>query len=256
MKKTILLFLPALLLSSFTLFAQNATDRKGNKQGAWSKTYPGGALMYEGSFKDNKPVGLFKHYYESGKLKTEQNYVSGDISEVKMYANDGKSIVATGKYNGKKKEGEWKYYIEERLILTENFKDGKKEGISNTYSKSGTILEQTPYKEDKITGIRRYFMEDGKIYSEISFKNDLEDGVYKLFEGNEKPVAEGFYVVGKRDGDWIFYDEDGKIMETLKYKNGVLLNKKELRNEHDRTFNEREKNKGKFREPADDWTGY
>ena len=247
MKKIILISL--LFLLNFTLSAQNKVDNKGQKQGAWSKTYPSGALMYEGAFKDDKPVGLFKHYYESGKLKIEQNYLSGDISEVKMYENDGKTLAATGKYTGKQKEGEWKYYKENRLALTENFKDGKKEGITRVYSKSGKLLEEIPYKEDKITGIRKYFLEDGKVYSELSFKDGLEDGAYKLFEGNEKPVADGFYKAGKKEGDWHIYNENGKIVETLKYKDGIQLNAKELKKEYGRTVDDDEKGKGKFREP-------
>ena len=254
MRKIILISISALLLSNLALFAQNKTDNKGQKQGAWSKTYPNGALMYEGTFKDDKPTGLFKHYYESGKLKIEQNYLTGDISEVKMYENDGKTIAATGKYIGKLKEGEWRYYLENRLTLIENFKDGKKEGVTIVYSKSGMIIEEIPYKEGKITGIRRNFLEDGKIYSEISYKDDLEDGYYKLFEGNEKPVADGFYVAGKKDGEWNFYDEKGKITETLKYQNGFLLNNKELKKERSRAFDKYEQNKNKYREP-DDWTG-
>ena len=252
MKKLILISISALLLSNLNLFAQNKIDDKGRKQGPWTKTYPGGALMYEGSFKDDKPAGLFKHYYESGKLKIEQHYLPGDVSEVKMYERDGKTLAATGKYKGKQKEGEWKYYLEDRLVLTENFKDGKKDGISNVYSKRGVILEEIPYKEDKITGIRKHFLEDGKLYSEISFKDGLEDGTYKLFEGNEKPVVEGHYVAGKKDGDWNFYDEDGKIAETLRYHHGMLLNSKEQKEEHGKTFDKRENKKGRYREP-DEW---
>ncbi len=238
----------ALLLSNSVLFAQNITDGKGQKQGAWSKNYPNGGLMYEGTFKDDNPVGLFKHYYESGKLKIEQNYVSGDVSEVKMYEKNGKTLAATGKYAGKKKEGVWSYYSENKLVLTENFKDGKKNGISYAY-KEGVILEEIPYKDDKITGMRRSFLDDGKLYSEISYKDDVEDGLYKLYEGDDKPVAEGRYVAGKRDGDWNFY-ENGKIVETLKYKDGVLLNDEELKKKYESTFDEREKNKGRFKEPS------
>jgi len=249
MRKIILVFISMLLFSSLNLFAQNRTDDRGRKQGPWSKTYPNGVLQYEGTFEDDKPVGLFRHYYESGKLKIEQNHLPGDISEVKMYEVDGKTLAATGRYKGRNKEGEWRYYSNNNLILTENFKDGKKEGIAKVYSMTGRVIEEIPYKEDKITGIRRHFLADGELYSEISYKNDLEDGVYKLFEGNKKPVVEGHYKAGKRDGDWKFYDEDGKLVETLRYRDGVQLNIKEQKEEHGRTFDKREKQKGRFREP-------
>ncbi len=241
----------ALLWSSISLSAQNVTDEKGRKQGAWTKSYPNGGLMYEGSFKDDKPVGLFKHYYESGKLKIEQNHLPDNVSEVKMYEINGKNLAATGKYTEKNKDGEWKYYSENKLVLTENFKNGKKEGVSYVYSKAGTVLEEIPYREDKITGIRKFFLEDGKLYSEISYRDGVEDGFYKLYEGNNKPVAEGRHAAGKKDGDWNYY-ENGKIIETLKYRDGVLLNDKELKKKYENTFDERERNKGKFREPSFD----
>ena len=52
----------------------NQTDSKGRKQGVWKKLDAEGHLVYEGQFKDDKPVGLFKHYYSNGKLKATNNY--------------------------------------------------------------------------------------------------------------------------------------------------------------------------------------
>jgi len=249
MRKVILISVAALLLSSLGVFAQNVTDKKGKKQGDWEKKYPSGVLMYEGTFKDDKPVGLFKHYYESGKLKIEQNHLPGDISEVKMYDIDGKTVAATGKYHGRVKEGEWKYYSENKLMLTEFYKNGLKEGLAIVYSKTGSIVEKIPYKKDKIDGVRKYFLEDGKLYSEVSYTNDVENGPYRLYEGEDKPIAEGRYVMGKKEGDWNYY-ENGKIVETQKYQDGVCVNENELKKKHGNTFDKNEQNKGKFSEPT------
>ena len=47
----------------------NQLDAKGLKQGLWYKNFPGTKIhMYEGTFKDDKPVGIFKYHYESGRL--------------------------------------------------------------------------------------------------------------------------------------------------------------------------------------------
>ena len=230
--------------------AQNLTDKNGKKQGVWSKTYPNGKIMYEGAFKDDQPVGVFKHYYESGKLKIRQNYLpESDVSEVTMYEINGTTVSATGTYNGKKKDGEWKYYSEEKIIQSETFKDGIKEGLTKIYSKTGVVMEEIPYVEDKITGIRRLFLEDGKLYSEVSYKNDVEEGYYKLFEGYEKPVAEGLYVAGKKEGDWNVYDEKGNIVEIQRYKAGILLNDKELKKKYENSYDQNIQNEGRYREP-------
>jgi len=250
MKKKILILAPIFLWANFMISAQNVTDKSGKKQGNWSKTYPNGKLMYEGAFKDDQPVGIFKHYYESGKLKIQQNYLpESDISEVEVYENDGKTISATGAYKGKKKDGEWKYYSEEKLIQSETFKNGIKDGLTKIYAKTGVVMEEIPYVGDKITGIRRLFLEDGKLYSEVSYKNDVEDGYYKLFEGYNRPVAEGLYVAGKKEGDWNVYDERGNIVETQRYKNGVLLNAKELKKKQESSYDRNIQNEGKYREP-------
>ncbi|MEZ4997566.1 MAG: hypothetical protein R2758_08925 [Bacteroidales bacterium] len=47
------------------------------KQGPWMKKYPNGNLMYEGKFKNDKPVGLFKRYTEEGVLLSELTYADG-----------------------------------------------------------------------------------------------------------------------------------------------------------------------------------
>ena len=38
----------------------NRTDRDGKKQGHWIKKYPNGHVMYDGYFKNDKPIGEFK----------------------------------------------------------------------------------------------------------------------------------------------------------------------------------------------------
>ena len=44
--------------------APNRTDEKGRKQGEWAKAWPGGTLRYQGQFKDDRPVGLFRYFDE------------------------------------------------------------------------------------------------------------------------------------------------------------------------------------------------
>ncbi|MGJ8661293.1 MAG: hypothetical protein ACSHXL_04590, partial [Bacteroidota bacterium] len=58
------------LVVSNTVFSQlNVTDKQGRKQGNWQKAYPkSSALEYKGTFKDNKPVGVFTYYYPSNKV--------------------------------------------------------------------------------------------------------------------------------------------------------------------------------------------
>jgi antitoxin component YwqK of YwqJK toxin-antitoxin module len=246
--KKIFLIITLFSCSFAFLSAQNAIDKQGRKQGEWSKTYANGKTAYKGSFIDDKPVGTFLRYYESGELKAEQNYLDNDISEIKLY-NKEKKLISAGRYKGKLKDGEWKYYSGNQLSSIEIYKDGKREGITKIYSKNGNLLEEIPYKNDKIDGIKKNFLENGKLYSEISYKDGVQHGSYFFYEGNPDPVISGNYVNGKKEGDWQIKDERGKLLQTLKYENGVLTNVSELTKAYDNALDEHENNKGRFQEP-------
>lgn len=237
------------MLSLGIVFAANETDKKGRKQGEWTKTYPNGKVMYQGTFKDDKPVGEFRRYYESGALKIVQIYESAERSQVTIYDTDGKTITAKGTYQGKEKDAEWTYYVDGKVSLIEIYNNGKKNGVSKIYTKNGELIEEIPYVNDQIDGMRKCYLQDGTRYSEASYKKGVEHGSYKLYEGHDFPVMEGVYKNGKRDGDWIMKDDNGKQTDVLKYKDGVLLNDKELKKEYSESFDKNEKNKGRFVEP-------
>jgi len=74
--KSIFLLLSVLffLNNANAQFLSNQSDAKGLRQGKWLAKYPDGKTRYEGSFRDNKPVGEWKRYHENGKLKANLYY--------------------------------------------------------------------------------------------------------------------------------------------------------------------------------------
>jgi antitoxin component YwqK of YwqJK toxin-antitoxin module len=232
-----------------SLFAMNEVDKKGRKQGEWTKKHENGLVMYTGTFKDDNPVGEFRRFYESGALNSIQNHKANDVSDILIYEEDGKTLSAKGSYKGKIKDGKWIYYVEGKISLEEYYLDGKLNGVSKIYTKKGELIEEIPYTNGKIDGVKRCTLPDGKKYSETSYKEGVEHGDYKLYEGFDFPVIEGVHVNGKRDGEWQIRDDKGKLVEVLKYDNGILLNDKELKKEYSKSFDENEAMKGKFMEP-------
>lgn len=235
------------LMSVNLLWALNLTDKKGRKQGEWRKEYPSGQVMYEGKFVDG--VGTLTRYYESGNVKSVQVFETPQRAQVTMYEEDGKTLLAKGTFLNQKKEAEWSYYVEGKLSLIEVYNNGKKNGTEKVYTKDGVLMKETPYVQDSIDGMQKCFLQDGKKLSEISYKKGVLHGSYKLFEGLENPVMEGVYKHGKRDGDWIVRDEKGKQIEVLQYKDGVLLNDKELKKKYSEQYDKNEQNEGKIMEP-------
>lgn len=247
MKKYFLLI--SALMTFSLVWSLNQIDKKGRKQGDWEKKYDNGVVEYQGKFVDGNPVGEFKRYYKSGKIHSVQRYESADRVQVVFFEEDGKTISVMGTYLNKKKEAEWSYYNNGKLSLLEVYNDGRKNGTSKSYSKDGKLIEEIPYVRDTIDGMKKCYLPDGKRYSETSYKKGVEHGSYKLYEGHDFPVVEGVYKEGKRDGDWILKDDKGVQTDVLKYRNGVLLNDKELKKEYSQSFDKNEKNQGKYVEP-------
>ena len=126
---TLLLLSLPLLLASQEYDTINQLDTQGRKTGYWEKKTPDGNFVYQGYFKEGRPVGEMKRYYETGELKAVMNYMEdNDTVRTKFYYNDGEPA-AEGCYLGNQKEGLWTYYsfYSAAVTSTEFFVHGLKQ---------------------------------------------------------------------------------------------------------------------------------
>ena len=215
------------LLISGSVFAQNVinqVDAQGRKQGFWTKKDVTGKLLYQATFKDDKPVGEMKRFHPNGKVKALLNFVEGsELSDAKLFDEQGIQI-AQGKYSGQKKTGEWNYFLKSKVIATENYADGQKNGLSKRYYTTGELLEESNWLNDKLNGLSRTYFQDGKVYLECNYLEGRRNGVFKTLFPNGSMEMEAYYTDDVRDKDWKYYDETGKLLFTLKFDRGKLLN--------------------------------
>src|SRR4030042_426354 len=87
----------------------NQTDKQGKKQGYWKVRYEKGSIKYTAFFKDDKPVGELKRYFEDSTLKAVLNFRPGGIKAyAKLYYQAG-PLAAEGLYINSVKDSTWKY---------------------------------------------------------------------------------------------------------------------------------------------------
>jgi antitoxin component YwqK of YwqJK toxin-antitoxin module len=216
-----------LLLISGNSWAQevvNQLDAQGRKQGFWTKKDADGKLVYQANFKDDKPVGEMKRFHPNGKIKAIMNFEEGsDISDAQLFDERGK-LIAKGEYSGQKKTGEWNYLKDNRIVATETYQDGQKNGISKRFYQTGELLEESHWLNDRLHGIYRNYFQDGKPYLECNYSEGRRNGVFVIWFPNEVQELNGFYSNNIQDKDWNYFDENGKLLYTLKYAGGELLN--------------------------------
>lgn len=156
--------------------------------GYFFSTYSDGNIFEEGELKDGYKVGKSTTYYKNKQIKEEEFniLVVWDNGEHHNY------------FDGTRKE----FYENGQLKSIENYNNGPKEGLFETYDEYGNILSSYIYHNDERHG------DFSEVYS------DDEPGRYDI-----KIV--GKYNMGKLNGEFIRYYKS-KIQTKIMYDNGVI----------------------------------
>jgi antitoxin component YwqK of YwqJK toxin-antitoxin module len=250
----IIAFIATTSISAQSDTLYNQTDSKGLKQGYWKKEYPNKTMMYKGFFKNGKPLGEMRKYYENGQLKALMNYdEKNEHVTTKIYYDDGK-IAAQGIYYLEKKDSIWNYYsyYSGTLIATETYDKGIKNGIEKHFYESGHLSEEIAWQNNMREGIWNQYFEDGKPKMKSSNSLNKLQWQYSFYYPNGKLYILGSYVNNKRNGKWIFYDDNGIEKSEIVYNNGKADNEKEITEKDQEFFKNVEQNLGKYQDPSPD----
>lgn len=213
----VLFFLNVLLLHAQTGF--NKLDEKGKKHGLWKGVYEESKRpRYEGTFDHGKEIGTF-NFYDDTKAKSiiaTREFNAKDNSAYTIFYDQNKNKVSEGKVVNKLFDGPWKYYHQasKTIMATENYKNGKLEGLRSVFFPNGAIAEEINYKNNLKDGIYKKYTEKGIILEESTFKNNEYNGltIFKDSEGNV--ASKGQFINGKKSGIWQFFEKGKLVKET------------------------------------------
>ncbi len=249
-RKNLAIFL-LLTISSLAASQINQTDQLGKKQGVWIKKYPGGIVQYEGTFKDDHPVGEFKRYYENHTLKSLLIYSDdGRMADATLY-HPNCFMSSRGKYIDQMKEGKWKFYSEitdSCLVYEEEYTRNILNGASVTHYPDGKVAERLKYVNGKKDGEWLKYFESGKISLRSFYTNGILNGKLEVWFENGRPQYSGFYKNNLREGKWIIYREDGSVRYEINYTAGNT-NDSQMEKDAEEFINMLEKNKEKVADP-------
>lgn len=232
MFKTSLLFIFFFVFQCSNLLAQgtlNQLDSEQKKHGLWKGFYPESKRpRYEGTFSHGKEIGEFKFFDDTkaGSVIATRTFSLNDNVAYTVFYDQRKNKVSEGKVINKLFEGQWKYYHLDAttIMTTENYKNGKLEGLRSVFFPSGKIAEETNYANNLKNGSSKKYSERGIVLEEANFKNNQYDGeaVFRDVDGNV--VSKGKFTNGKKTGIWQFF-ENGKLIEELNMSNSKNNNR-------------------------------
>ncbi len=226
--------------------------------------YPNGNIASEGYLYENKPTGFWKSYYITGVKKSEGIWRKSKLDSIWIFYNQlGDTTEKINYFLGKKNGFSYKYFRNEefknRIAIIELYINGKRNGVASYYYGNGKLKVTIPYKNNKKSGVGFEYTEDGTVISitryrngEIIVKENVnrynekgnKDGIWKDFYSNGNVREEKTYLNGKLNGYVKRYNDDGRLVSSIKYSGGkVDLSAKEfetdieIREEYDENGN-------------------
>ena len=208
-----------------------------NLHGFCKYYHENGKLRYTGNYYNNKAEGLFTYYSYTGNIRKEIPFINDKKSGIiKEYDSISGSIVSLTEYKDDLLNGSFVYYYPTgQIYCSGNHKQDEKHGFWGFYSYNegvkDTITYQT-YDNGILDG--KCMQNFGDTLIEIAYyKNGILDGKYIAYEwmdfyygetleasGDWVKDAEGYYVLGEKNGFWKEYLM-GSLTSAGKYENGV-----------------------------------
>jgi len=228
----LLLFLPFLIVSQV-----NQKDAKGQKQGVWNKKYPGSnTFIYKGQFKDDKAIGEFSYYYESGNIKSVVKHFPNSNLSFAVFYFENEAVLSEGFYKNQLKDSVWSNFTPSGALSSkESFLQNQLNGETIIYYTEGQIdnnvlipLSISNYKKDTLNGLCTEFFSTGKIKKKGVFQNGLKIGEWLEYHPNGQIAQKVNY---KKDlpHAWVYsFDKNGAKISEVFFQNGNILKGKEL----------------------------
>jgi antitoxin component YwqK of YwqJK toxin-antitoxin module len=205
---------------------------KNGREGVWKVYFESGKLEEVHTWKNGKINGLTQLYYENGNLKAEYTILNEIYSGVyKEYYSDGK-LKSVKNYSNGKLNGLIQLYYEtgnlksEYTVLNEIV-----HGTCKDYFSNGQLSLVRNFSNGILNGPCKKYFDNGKLEFEMSIKNNKPHGPFKLYyqTGNVHSsgsmdtlsLAENNFI-----GDLYEYDKNGKTINHFFYKkDGTEINK-------------------------------
>ncbi|MBN1495876.1 MAG: hypothetical protein JXA07_03850 [Spirochaetes bacterium] len=198
--------------------------------------YPGGQRIMSGQCADGKKSGKWTLFHNNGNKYMEGNYENGVMEgQWRSFSPEG-WLDSEGEYKNGLQSGLWIYYDKSRRIAKKlTLKDGMIDGMCWIYKEGKLVGEGTmtgqSHNPVRHGNWKTYFIKNGRLKYEGVFVMGKKNGQFREYYPTSNIKAFGEYNNDKRNGNWVFYDEDGKTINEAKsglYTMGKLFKKTPL----------------------------
>ncbi|CAI6149745.1 MAG: hypothetical protein SPLUMA2_SPLUMAMAG2_01616 [uncultured Sulfurimonas sp.] len=170
---------------------------------------------------------LVNTYFEHGELKAQTHYVNGTNTKLqvgikhgveKVYYEMG-ALAYYVNYVADERDGKLTWYDKEGNKLADMFyKDGKLQGLEQSYYKNGKIKHTVIYINNMKEGKQEEFFDNGVLALEVIYRHNKKEGMQKEYTLSGKLYTQVLYKNNYKEGVQGWYNENGKINNSIFYK--------------------------------------
>lgn len=183
---------------------------QGKKNGTQTDYNDDGTIFWQNTYVNDKKFGAFKHTPEgqrAGVVVIDEGFYDEEeklTGQYTSYLGKDRVVVASGKFDSNHKVGLWKYYNEFGVLIKEtNFFD---------YNSNEQIVKEYNVI-DGVSNLKNY----------TRYIDNKAEGKYEAYYFNTNLEVSGSYSKGKKNGNWRFYDIEGKVTKEKNYVKGKLV---------------------------------
>lgn len=199
---------------------------EGKKHGEWTMKDGNGTYRSRVTFDHGVPKGPAVYYFPDGSVMEQGtwNFDHWEGDYVRYYQNGNKSCEFFYDNTGRRTGHQTYYHENGNMMFDGNWENGKISGALSIYNEEGVkVMERTYDKTGNYTGSQQADAPPSQAGSGKTFKGT---GTYTLFNSKGKKDQSGRFVNGQLiDGEKYFYDNNGKLSRTEKYRGGKPVGK-------------------------------
>ncbi len=210
--------------------------KEGLMNGVWTTFYKNGQQKMKGRYVMGKPHGEWHYWGENGEVQAKFQYNKGinvghwqgyyynhskaiDIiynaqglpeQSIHYYQGDIISLNHAYKYIGKDTLVDQSYYYKNYSIFHyQQLKNGKRNGMLQTYHDNGLIWESYTYQNNQLAQVHKGFSVGGVPKKNVTFRDG--NGVVKRYYINGNLFSKTNYVHGLKNDSVLIYDLGTKL---------------------------------------------
>lgn len=163
-------------------------------------------------FQNSKTEAIGKTIAGKKEGEWKSYYATGQIKEVEHYKND----ILNGPFSF--------YYTNGNKRATGNYRNGLRVDSFILYHSNG-LINSAEWRDSqgKTQGVFKIFHDNGKPSQIGKMLNGKLDDTSKTYYENGIIKEIEFYSNNARNGNWLYFNESGKLIKTEVYKNDKLI---------------------------------